>query len=1173
MDHPIIILIYPKMNQVQIWFLIVAGVLALGIPFMFIGIQLPIAMEAAMLAEAAEYVILDEEDQNFWAEIPGRMNLLDIKDYYIFNCTNPEDVAISGVSPKFEEVGPFRYQYVQKLTERKYNDDEDIKNTKVTFQKTFNHVYKGDQSDLKKEYRVINLSGMKQWVYAKTKPQFKLAIEGFFETFSYSKHNFVRDLLVKDLVIYYANPNNCLYLTEGLNDVKRDVRIKLCESKEYGLMYARNVYEWSQICETLNPRMEHEIYGFFGFSISSFIKVKERFCSNLLERYSKSFQTMCDKIKPMLCSHYNISYHQWMYGDLINGKSYKNVTYKHLFGIYEFAFFKDEFMKRINPIYKEQFANIKWNDKDYHNLLDTHHEYPDYKTDPASVLLYSNMMKLFMAGKATINPFTAQGTSPTIDLYRFEQIANILKVSKEQAFMLYAYFDYYVNNTVILQDMGGDSARERIGNFGAFVLKDISDYCSDYLDVVLYTRALANRVNTIDCSKAVKYYFTIKQTESIMSELTKALCENSLFNTNVSNPVGLKHFVEASSYPYDESYNKLYNYLSSHIHNFTNEILGNMTYNNTGNFYKDLNDIKIKVKSHYQSVSNKKACANDFSQYCTKKQLFFSQFQDSYITKHPYPESKLPSSDYLADWWRIILEYIDYNEHLRERGDPILNVTMPDKPIEIPMEIPFLEKYYKSSGLTREDLYECFNYIELFDTDVLYSLLLKIEQNKAPTTCKAFGTRFFYNSTRYFIRNIQFGPMFNRVYPEDVYFEHFDQMLNTEHKVLDYLEGDDCTVDPSIGYGLRSSNVHPDFKTYDYFNWKHKMYTGLDNNRNIRKYLEYHSNTTIFYRRLVQDINGDDCKIESNNPFMDYIASDVGTDGFQYPQYGGKTAIGDTLYVIDSDFYRPLRIVRKTDKDYSYGKMETNDYVIDFNNDYFCPGGINTFGVIDMTSFYQYKAVITPARYTNISESSLNLPNVRYKRIIEEDEIPSGLHYTESYYVIEPYTGITMKRVKKIMSSLVLYYDILYISSERIGRGEFVPYYSMYENYTVSLNFANNMMDTILSMKSTRRTISITFTILGLLFIIGGISMIVRSCFFDPNKVTFDDEYDVDEIRDMEESPPNTTPLLINNENEERKQSSAELQPEPENTALEVDAPGLEQPEVNNENDEENLLP
>eukprot|EP00826_Nyctotherus_ovalis_P012488 TRINITY_DN13308_c0_g1_i2.p1 TRINITY_DN13308_c0_g1~~TRINITY_DN13308_c0_g1_i2.p1 ORF type:complete len:505 (+),score=140.55 TRINITY_DN13308_c0_g1_i2:126-1640(+) len=476
------------MDKLMKWYLIIGALLALGIPFLFMAIQVPSAMVASMLSKAAEYVILDEEDYDFWALVPGRTGMEDKKEYYIYHCTNPEEVALRGDAPIFSEKGPFTYHYEHSLVQRSYSDDP--KNARVSFKKKYDHKFRGDENELKKEYRVINFSGMKKWANIRAKPRFKLAIEGFYETFKHSKQNFVRDMFMEELATFYKSTSNGYYLTEGLEDVSDEVRVGVVSDRYYGLSQKYNVYEWTQMCKGKNYRIEHEIYTYFGFSVQSFQQVKTRFCANFGSRYQNSFNDLCRKMYSLDCNDYNISYYQWMYGNLT--ESYSNKTFKKLFGIYEFALYRKKFMEMLNPVYKEQFIGVQW-PGNLHHLLDTKHDHPGIETNKASVLLYKNMQSLYQAGQATVNPFiTTVGDGP-LDLFRFERIAQILQLSKEQAFMIYSYFEHYVNNTVILQDLGGNLEKERIGHYGAVVLKDISDYCSDFLDVVLYTRALANR--------------------------------------------------------------------------------------------------------------------------------------------------------------------------------------------------------------------------------------------------------------------------------------------------------------------------------------------------------------------------------------------------------------------------------------------------------------------------------------------------------------------------------------------------------------------------------------------------------------------------------------------------------------------------------------------------------
>ena len=336
--------------------------------------------------------------------------------------------------------------------------NDKVKDREVSYIKKFNHRYTGNPDDLKKEYRVINLSGMKQWSNVKHKARFLMAIEGFFETFLYATTHFIRDLSMKTLAVYYKNLENTYRLVNNLKNISTEVIIALNKDPNYGLFNDYSVYDWTLMCENLNYKIEHEVYTYFGFSLYNFLEIRRRFCEHYTNVTKDVTKKLCSKINGIDCSHYNISYYQWMYGNMTdNGESYSNVTYKKLPGIYEFSKFRVKFMEMLDERYKDQFKNVQWNDKLYIYILDTHHEYPDFKTDEASALLYDNMKNLYDAGTHTENPFTMSSTRTDgpLDLYRFEKVARTMKINKEQAFMLFSYFEYYMNNTVIQQDIGG----------------------------------------------------------------------------------------------------------------------------------------------------------------------------------------------------------------------------------------------------------------------------------------------------------------------------------------------------------------------------------------------------------------------------------------------------------------------------------------------------------------------------------------------------------------------------------------------------------------------------------------------------------------------------------------------------------------------------------------------
>jgi len=1075
------------MNYVQTWYLVIAGLLGLGIPFMFFGLQLPTAMSAAILSEAAEYVILDEEDCDFWASVPGRTGMQIKKRFYIFNCTNADNVTALGVDPEYVEIGPFEYIYEHELEHRGYNEKE-----KVSFYKNFKHTYKGDQKELKKEYRVINLSGMKRWESAKNKQRFQMAIEGFFETFMYSRNHLLRDMSIRKVITRFKNTKEIYDLARGLPNVTNKVIEALAHDYHYGLVLAQNVYEWSMMCDLEYPYIEHELMTYFGFSLPNFLEVKKRFCKIYNESREQNRNEACKHISN--CTDYSISFSQWMHGSVIKG-SYKNISFKTLYGIFEFSEYRKEFLSTINQIYRDQFSSIKWEDKSYYYLLDTYYEYPDFITDESSVFLYENMRMLYSAGKGTHNPFVA-GAGP-LDLSRFDSISKNLKLSKEQAFMLYCYFEYYVNNTMILEKLGGDIKKERVANYGAFVLKDISSYYTDFLDMIIYSRALHNNNKGRDCISLVKDYFTINETEGIIDSISIALCNNKKFNTDISTAVGWKYFIDATSYPFHFSYKRLYTYLNSTIHNISPDIIRAMLFNTTSRFWNTLNEIKTKVKIHYNEKTGNKACEESYSPYCSKRQLFFSQFYDSLITNHPYPDSELPKSLYISDWWTYISPYIEYIDNLTS---PSINLPLPDQPITVPTEMKFLKDHFGSTNIDKTDLYNCFNLIYLYDTDVIYDIFLKIDHTDKPKVCEKFSSKFFYNATKYLIRNVQFGPMFARLKPEQVYFGYLDSLLKTEHELTDYLQGDDCTVNPWIGYNPISSNLKEE--TFDYLNEIHTMRTGLERNNDVRKYVRYYGNSTIYYKTLVRDTNGDKCPFVTDNPFTTepYIL-DL-TDGLQFSQDQTNTRRGTVKTFLDDTFRRPIQLTRATDDTYNLMNIKVDPYLLDLNTKFVSKNGIYLNNAIEMSSFYQYISMFSKIDYTNFDEQRIYKPKIKYNYSIKEDYVPPGLKEYDSYYSIEPYTGITMEYNKKLMFSLILYYDELYESISDLNIGEVLPSYSLYEKGSVSNEFLTNLAGRIFGSKYTREQIATTLTVFGVIFLLAGISMIVRSCWFTQAEIT-----------------------------------------------------------------------
>jgi hypothetical protein len=475
-----------------------------------------------------------------------------------------------------------------------------------------------------------------------------------------------------------------------------------------------------------------------------------------------------------------------------------------------------------------------------------------------------------------------------------------------------------------------------------------------------------------------------------------------------------------------------------------------------------------------------------------------TQFYQSSISLFPYPESDLIASSTIADWWKIIKRYMDVTiggpKYERGFGDP---TPLPDREIVAPFEFEFLTRYYGRSPISKSDLYKCMNPIGLYDTDVIYNIFLNIRDPSKLGYCHNFATMFFLNSTRYLLRNLEFGPMFNVLQPEQIIFGYLDEYLEQEHALTDYLSGDDCSINPWIGYNPPSWDVTE--KTFEHLKWNHTFRTGSDVNTDIRKYKSYFGKSYVTYRKLILDETGDTCPFETKEPFSERTFVSIATDGLQFDQFAGKTEKGDEKWFLDSTTQRPMKIWRNSEYDFKVKDIEVNAYVVDFKADQGCEKGLYIRNGLDMTSFFQLRSVVTKPRYADIDEPGLIRPIITYTYPIEKDTPPQGINTNESYFIIEPYSGITFAYEKKYLVSLAIYYDDLYTKLPEGGRGELIPYYSIYEKMKVSDNFIKIWEDSVNNARNSRKATAIAFTILGMMFVLAAVGMITRAFYFQPD--------------------------------------------------------------------------
>ena len=81
----------------------------IGVIVLVIGILFQIIMNALIAYGAEEGAALTAATESNWRGIPGDNNILVTRNFFLYNCTNHEDVIFLGARPEFEEFGPYYY--------------------------------------------------------------------------------------------------------------------------------------------------------------------------------------------------------------------------------------------------------------------------------------------------------------------------------------------------------------------------------------------------------------------------------------------------------------------------------------------------------------------------------------------------------------------------------------------------------------------------------------------------------------------------------------------------------------------------------------------------------------------------------------------------------------------------------------------------------------------------------------------------------------------------------------------------------------------------------------------------------------------------------------------------------------------------------------------------------
>ena len=110
-------------NMGSKWLWISAGsLLFLGLALLALGVALPIVLEEAINTGINDSW-MHKGDSDSWGEVPGKYGMKVIREYSIFNVTNPNEIIL-GDKPRLVEVGPFPLQEYSKFINWHYLDED-----------------------------------------------------------------------------------------------------------------------------------------------------------------------------------------------------------------------------------------------------------------------------------------------------------------------------------------------------------------------------------------------------------------------------------------------------------------------------------------------------------------------------------------------------------------------------------------------------------------------------------------------------------------------------------------------------------------------------------------------------------------------------------------------------------------------------------------------------------------------------------------------------------------------------------------------------------------------------------------------------------------------------------------------------------------------------------------
>eukprot|EP00357_Protocruzia_adherens_P031440 CAMPEP_0114972588 /NCGR_PEP_ID=MMETSP0216-20121206/480_1 /TAXON_ID=223996 /ORGANISM="Protocruzia adherens, Strain Boccale" /LENGTH=1080 /DNA_ID=CAMNT_0002332981 /DNA_START=101 /DNA_END=3343 /DNA_ORIENTATION=- len=166
------------------WIAGIAITAVLGLACIILAAVLPGVIHNKIKEKAADQAILGTSNEDSWAHIPGKMDVVVKRDYYLYDISmkNPMDLFSAGNDAKIEvnRIGPFSYFEREDDLNIAFSDDKE----KVTSNPWDYYVHDGTSNDDSMKVTNINLGAYGVWYQVCHTDTFKLATTVLYDNFS-----------------------------------------------------------------------------------------------------------------------------------------------------------------------------------------------------------------------------------------------------------------------------------------------------------------------------------------------------------------------------------------------------------------------------------------------------------------------------------------------------------------------------------------------------------------------------------------------------------------------------------------------------------------------------------------------------------------------------------------------------------------------------------------------------------------------------------------------------------------------------------------------------------------------------------------------------------------------------------------------------------------------------